>query len=87
MNSDAEFDVYQIKIVGTLDPSWSEWLGGLQIKTESQDQNPPLTILTGQISDQTILRGILCKIWDLNFRIISVCQIEPMDEKMYNKGS
>ena len=82
MDSSKEWGLYQIKIAGTLDPSWSEWLGGLQIKTESHDQNPPLTILTGQISDQTILRGILCKIWDLNFRIMSVCQIEPMDEEM-----
>jgi hypothetical protein len=82
MDSSKEWGLYQIKIAGTLDPSWSEWLGGLQIKTESQDQNPPLTILTGQISDQTILRGILCQIWDLNFRIMSVCQIEPMDEEM-----
>ena len=86
MDSSTEWDVYQIKIAGLLDPSWSEWLAGMEISSESEGQNPPVTILTGRVSDQTILRGILCKIWDLNFRIISVCQIGPADEQLDERG-
>jgi hypothetical protein len=70
-----EGDVYQIKIAGVLDPSWSEWLGGMRMRLESENQNRPFTILTGTITDQTVLRGILCKIWDLNFKVISVQSI------------
>jgi hypothetical protein len=72
MEPNQEGDVYQIKIAGALDPSWSEWLGGMEIRSESGSRHLPMTILTGSVSDQAILRGILCKIWDLNFMVISV---------------
>jgi hypothetical protein len=86
MNPSGEWDVYQIKIAGTLDPSWSEWLGGMEIRSESSSQTGPVTILTGSISDQAILRGILCKIWDLNFKVISVCQTGSADEELDQRG-
>jgi hypothetical protein len=86
MNSDAEFDIYQIKIAGTLDPSWSEWLNRIEIRGESGRKNQPITVLTGRINDQAILRGILCKIWDLNFKVLSVCQIGSTDEEMHQRG-
>jgi hypothetical protein len=86
MDSSKEWDVYRIKIAGILDPSWSEWLAGMEIKPVSETQLSPFTLLTGKISDQAVLRGILCKIWDLNFRIISVCAIGPADQELDERG-
>jgi hypothetical protein len=86
MDPTEECGFYQIKIAGVIDPNWSEWLSGMEIRSESGAQKPPATILTGEISDQAILRGILCKIWDLNFKVISVCLIKPVDKELDQRG-
>ena len=68
--------VYQIKMQGKLDESWSAWFDGLTITFESGSDGSPITILTGPVVDQAALRGILFKIWDLNLALISVTPIE-----------
>ena len=37
----------------------------------------PLTILSGVLSDQVALRGLLNRLWDLNLVLRSVQQIDP----------
>lgn len=64
---------YLIKVQGKLDDRWSEWFSGLTIAVASE--SPPVTKLIGVI-DQSALRGILNKIWDLNLALISVTPIE-----------
>ena len=67
------FSVYQIAIQGNLDKSWSNWLNWLEVAySEDTDQ----TTLTGPITDQAELRGILNKLWDLNKYIIAVNQLQ-----------
>lgn len=68
-------DFYQIKIIGNLDQKWSGWFNDLAIIPEQASDKSEITILTGQISDQAKLRGILNKIWDLNLHVISVNQL------------
>ena len=63
--------VYQIKIQGRLDESWSGWFSGMSI-TWGDDT----TALTGVVADQSALRGILTRLWDLNFSLISVNRVE-----------
>ena len=58
---------YQIMVRGRLDESWSEWLDGMTMAFEHG-----VTTLTGPVADQSALRGILSKIWDLNLTLISV---------------
>ena len=84
MDTSGEKEVYQIKIAGTLDPSWSEWLGGMEIRTETEAG--ATTTLSGVVSDQTTLRGILCKLWDLNFKVISICLVEESGGEMELEG-
>jgi len=67
--------VYQIRVRGKLDERWSEWFSGLAVTVENGIGNPPVTTLVGSI-DQAALRGILCKLWDLNLMLISVRRIE-----------
>jgi hypothetical protein len=66
--------VYQIRMQGKLDERWSDWFGGLAVAVENEIGNPPVTTLVGSI-DQAALRGILCKLWDLNLTLISVRRI------------
>ena len=66
--------VYQILIQGRLDTEWSAWLNGVSVILEQED--PPLTKITGLVIDQAQLRGIINKIWDLNLTLISVKRVE-----------
>ena len=58
----------EIRVKGKIDPNWSEWLEGLEIIHESEEQ----TLLTGQIVDQATLYGILKKLRDLGLKLLLV---------------
>lgn len=64
--------IYQLKIAGEMDKSWSDWLGSIQIISESQEDGAVFTTLTVDATDQSALFGILDRIRDLNFELISV---------------
>ena len=68
---------YEIRIRGELDGHWSTWFNGLTITlTYTSDDRSPITTLIGPVVDQAALRGILCKLWDLNLALISVRLID-----------
>ena len=51
---------YRIRVLGLLDESWSDRLGGLCITACSpKDQEGPVTELIGQVRDQARLAGVL----------------------------
>lgn len=65
----------QIRVRGLLDPSWSDWLGGLSISAEP-DGN---TLLTGQVVDEPALQGILSKLYAMNLHLLSLkVKCEPI---------
>lgn len=68
--------VYQIQVKGELDKDWSDWFAGLIIETVRGKERGAVTVLTGAIVDQPALRGLLCRLWDLNLTLISVVQID-----------
>ena len=59
---------YEIRIKGHLDLVWSDWFGGLTIS----HQENGVTLLTGQVTDQAALHGILGRVRDLGLPLISV---------------
>ena len=61
-------DVYRIRVKGQLDPSWSDWLGGFTILSQSDDS----TLLVGPIVDQAALQGILNKLYGMNLDLLSL---------------
>lgn len=64
--------IYQIKVKGELNKSWSEWLGGIRISSENREDGSVLTTLTVDATDQSTLFGILDRIRDLNLSLVSV---------------
>lgn len=68
---------YQIKVQGRLDESWSDWLEGMAMTFEKDNDGSDLTILTGEFVDQAALHGVLNRIRDLNIPLLSVLQIRP----------
>jgi hypothetical protein len=67
--------IYEIQVRGKLDKGWEEWLGGLSVAFKHDSEKPDTTTLVGRVADQSALRGILCKLWDLNLTLISVRRI------------
>jgi hypothetical protein len=63
---------YQIKIEGQLGPEWSDWFDGLSIA----QQEDGTTLLTGSVSDQSALHGLLKKVRDLGMPLVSVNRME-----------
>jgi hypothetical protein len=63
-----EAAVYEIRVKGILDKSWSEWLGGLDVRPLDSG----VTVLTGPIRDQSALHGLLNKIRDLGMPLLCV---------------
>jgi hypothetical protein len=60
--------VYEIRVEGHLSNHWSVWFDGLTIQTEPNGE----TRLTGLLSDQAALYGVLAKIHNLNLVLVSV---------------
>jgi len=72
---------YEIQVQGRLDESWSNWFNGMAIASESAGGDSPVTILTGVVADQSALRGILERIWNLNLVLVSVNRTDPSQER------
>jgi hypothetical protein len=64
---------YRIRVLGFLDETWSERLGGLRISACSpKDQEGPVTELVGQVRDQAKLAGVLDSLYELHLTLLSV---------------
>jgi hypothetical protein len=66
---------YQLRIAGHLDQHWSAWLGNLDLAHEEDGT----TSLTGPITDQAELHGLLTKIRDLGVTLISLRVVDRRD--------
>jgi hypothetical protein len=67
---------YKITSQGRLDDSWQHWFANFTIVCEEDSRGRALTTLTGKVSDQAALRGILIKLWDLNLSLDSVQRVD-----------
>ena len=64
---------YRIHVLGSLDQSWSDRLGGLRITACSQkDQEGSVTELFGKVRDQAELAGLLDSLYELHLTLASV---------------
>ena len=66
---------YQITVLGHLNESWSSWFNDMTITYDSEGDDRPTSTLTGPVADQSALRGIMAKIWDLNLVLIAATRI------------
>jgi hypothetical protein len=68
---------YQITVEGKIDASWSDWLGGMQLVSRKEADDMIVTTLSGVLTDQAALRGLLIRLWDLNLVVRAVQQVDP----------
>ena len=65
--------VYEIRVKGHLDGSWSEWFEELAITNLEGGE----AVLSGEIVDQAALHGVLSKVRDLNLPLVAVGSVDP----------
>ena len=64
---------YEIRIKGHLDDRWADWFEGLAITLEENGN----TLLSGPVTDQAALHGLLKKVRDLGMPLLSVNPVDP----------
>jgi len=69
--------IYQIRIKGHLGHQWTDWFGGVTVTLEEDGD----TLLTGPVTDQAALHGLLKKVRDLGIPLLSVNRVEPCPER------
>ena len=67
---------YRIRVLGSLDESWSKKLGGFRITT-GNFKGQAVTELTGQLCDQAELAGVLNSLYE---RHLTILLVEYQDE-------
>lgn len=67
---------YTIRVQGRLDNSWSDQLSGMRI-TISGAGRYAVTMLTGRLTDQAALFGVLNTLYDLGLPLLSVDYLPP----------
>ena len=68
--------VYEIRVEGHLTDRWSDWFDGLAIHNDPSGE----TTLSGLLTDQAALFGVLNKIHALNLTLISVNRSNPCEK-------
>lgn len=74
--------VYQIRLRNHLSPDWTAWFEGLTITLEEEGD----TLITGPVTDQAALHGLLKKVRDLGMPLLSVNRVDSSPEHIRGEG-
>ena len=67
---------YQIEVVGHLNKQKATWFRNLNLANKYGDDGTPITVIAGEVCDQTALHGLLAKIRDLGLPLLAVNRIK-----------
>jgi hypothetical protein len=70
---------YRIRLIGQLNESWSDRLGGMRITTSSRGDRASITTLVGCLRDQAELAGVLNALYELHLTLLSVEILDAND--------
>jgi hypothetical protein len=62
--------LYRIEVQGSIGTGWAAWFEGTVIEQRAD------SIILEALIDQAALRGLLCRLWDLNLSVMSVHRME-----------
>ena len=63
---------YRIQVQGSINPSWSDRLQGMDISHATSESGLIVTTLTGELPDQTALAGVFNTLHELHLSVLSV---------------
>jgi hypothetical protein len=72
-NEDDDAIGYEIRVKGRLDRRWTDRFDGLSVRYEADGT----TVITGPVTDQAALHGLLHRVRDLGIPLVSVVRIDP----------
>jgi hypothetical protein len=64
---------FEIRLQGQLDAAWAEWFEGMTLAPQADGTS----ILSGPVTDQAALQGLLRRVGDLGLTLISVTTETP----------
>jgi hypothetical protein len=67
---------YEIRVEGVLDQRWTAWFEGLEITGDDSQ-----TVISGPVTDQAALHGLLNRVADLGLVLVSVNRLDPGDAR------
>lgn len=67
-----ETERYEIRLTGHLDSHWTAWFDGLTVSSEIDGT----TVISGPITDQAALHGLLQRVRDLGLPLVSVNRLD-----------
>ncbi len=68
---------YVIRVQGWVSEQWRDWINGMTLDTEEDDEGSESTRLTGVVRDQAALLGLLQSLYTLGFALLEVRLIGP----------
>lgn len=70
-------NTYRIRVQGELDARWEEYFGGMTIHKGTRAGGIQVTVLSGYLEDQAAVQGVLQKLYNLGFALLSLELVEP----------
>jgi hypothetical protein len=67
---------YQVQVVGHLDGKRAAWFDSLDLVKGYADDGTPVTTITVEVIDQSMLHGVLAQIRDLGLPLLAVSRIQ-----------
>ncbi len=86
MHREKPITIYRITVEGTLHERWTDWFNEMRITHDNANPITAVTYLEGPVADQSVLRGLLTKLWDLNLTLISLYRVDTEYSKEANHG-
>ena len=68
---------YRIRVGGLLSASLADRLGAMAISVKRATSQEPVTMLTGEVTDQAALMGVLSTLYDMGFPLLKVERLRP----------
>ena len=73
--------IYQIEVEGEISADWSERIRGMKIVLMNRKNKKPISILTGEVADQSALAGILKTLFEFHLPVISVRNLKDIPDQ------
>ena len=68
----SEAERYEIRLTGHLDAHWTAWFDGMTVSRHSDGT----TVISGPVTDQAALHGLLQRVRDLGLPLVSVERVD-----------
>lgn len=71
---------YRIYVQGCLEEVWSDRLANMTIKMDLSNEQAPVSILQGEVRDQSELLGVFNGLYQMRVPILSVKIVHPVSK-------